>query len=118
MEEIMLTNQQGQITFHAYQEMAGNCVRGTTEDRVKLMFRMLDRPVDKTIKSSEFETLVIKMIQTAGRIIVANKVNPESTDKPAELSPEFIKGAEELTHGLLHELLMRGEIPKTCLHKK
>ena len=41
------------ISFHAYQELAGTAIRGTTEDRVKLIFRLLDRTPDKTIKSGE-----------------------------------------------------------------
>jgi hypothetical protein len=40
----------------------GNCVRGTCEARVKLLFRLLDRELDKTIKASELRDGIHKFL--------------------------------------------------------
>ena len=48
--EKCLKNEGEQLTFHAYQEMAGRFVRGTTEERAKLIFKLVDNNNAQTIK--------------------------------------------------------------------
>ena len=48
--EKCLKNESHELTFHAYQEMAGRFVRGTTEERAKLIFKLIDNKNAQTIK--------------------------------------------------------------------
>ena len=47
-----------ELTFHAYQEMAGRFVRGTTEERAKLIFKLVDNKNAQTIKVNQIARLV------------------------------------------------------------
>ena len=41
--KFLFSDQPRQITFHSYQELAGCVVRGTTEERTKLIFQIVPR---------------------------------------------------------------------------
>ena len=43
-------------------------VRGTCEERVKLLFRLLDRDMDKAIRASELRPFVSHILETAAKI--------------------------------------------------
>ncbi len=81
-------------------------MRGTTEARVKLLFRLLDCPSDKTIKSSDLETFVGSIVTTAAKMVKGQD------------SPGFAEATKALTKSLLHEVLFAGETKKSCLNKE
>ena len=56
--EKCLKNGGEDLTFHAYQEMAGRFVRGTTEERAKLIFKLVDNKNAQTIKVHNLITYV------------------------------------------------------------
>lgn len=80
-------------------------MRGTCEDRVKLLFRLLDRPVDKTIKSSELLGFIEHVIETAAQILGSKSAKSGETSASLALS-------------LMHDLLFPGESPKSSLEKR
>ena len=124
--EKMLKDEQGNVTFNAYQEIAGNfvhflsncsfshdrnkignAVRGTCEDRVKLLFKLLDSAVDKTIKSSELIKFVQHMCETAGKILNPNVDPAKNKDKSTCFALS-----------LVHELVFPGETLKASVQKQ
>jgi len=96
------------VTFHAYQEVAGNVVRGTTDDRVKLLFRMLDAPVERTVRSRELAEFTARMVETAARIVRG--------DSQREFEVDASSAA--LAEGLLADLLLPEESAKATLYKE
>ena len=50
-------------------------MRGTCEERVKLLFRLLDRDMDKAIRASELRPFVSHILETAAKI--AGSESPE-----------------------------------------
>ena len=64
--------------FQAFQEVAGNVVRGTCEERVKLLFRLLDRDMDKAIRASELRPFVSHILEAAAKIARAESLDGET----------------------------------------
>eukprot|EP00095_Tigriopus_kingsejongensis_P010338 maker-scaffold525_size146620-snap-gene-0.13 protein:Tk10338 transcript:maker-scaffold525_size146620-snap-gene-0.13-mRNA-1 annotation:"tld domain-containing protein kiaa1609 homolog" len=103
--EKMMRNEEGHITFHGYQEVAGSAIRGQCEGRVKLLFHLLGRPMDKTVKSSDLSQLIAHILEAA-----AHNILNETKDSKAV--------SETLAQSLMHELLFPRDSPKFSLHKK
>ncbi len=97
------------ISFYAYQDLAGSVVRGTTEARVKLLFRMLDRSPDKAVPSNDLIGFVSRVAQTAGRII---RKKEDGEDEGS------IVASDALAKALVHELVFPGETAKSCFLKE
>ena len=53
-------------------------VRGTCEERVKLLFRLLDRDMDKAIRASELRPFVSHMLEAAAKIARAESLDGET----------------------------------------
>ena len=64
--------------------MAGNVVRGTCEERVKLLFRLLDRDMDKAIRASELRPFVSHMLETAAKIASSEGETNDSNNPSQE----------------------------------
>ena len=64
--------------YQAFQEVAGNVVRGTCEERVKLLFRLLDRDMDKAIRASELRPFVSHILEAAAKIARAESLDGET----------------------------------------
>ena len=86
----------------------GNVVRGGTEDRVKLIFRLLERPADKTIKAQEVQKFIHHIVQLVSRSI---RSKPDGSEHGKDDDPT----CEVLAKSLMHELIMSGETAKNCL---
>jgi len=112
MERTMKDERTGEITFQAFQEVAGNVVRGTCEERVKLLFRLLDRDMDKAIRASELRPFVSHILETAAKIAGSDSEGEATPMSVADSAPS----AEMLADSLMHELIMPGESPKSSLH--
>ena len=107
------------ISFNNYQELAGSCVRGTTEERVKLLFRLAvtENPPQTSaqvssakIAASVLATFVEDIINVASHLSIEHEV---------ELQPELRKCAIRLAISLLHDLHFSGnKSRKECLHQQ
>lgn len=103
--EAVLKGQNETFTFHVYQELAGCSVRGTTEERTKLIFKLVD-PTSKTlstIKASALLELVEDIIDASSR-----------TFQPKQYRDDSVK---VLAQSLLHDLVFVGQSRKQCLYK-
>ena len=99
--------QRPEITFHAYQELAGNCVRGTTEDRVKLIFRLLDKSSsEKKIKAEDFLEFAARIVETASNVLSSNASSASASS------------SRLLAESLMHEFFFPNESAKSCWDKK
>lgn len=109
--ERIMSAEVGHITFHSYQEVAGNVIRGQSDARVKFLFHLLDRPVDKTIKSTDLYVLITHIVNTAVQLILGE-------DNVQTMSSKTQESSRVLAESLMHELIFPKDSPKSSLHRK
>ncbi len=95
----------------------GNVVRGTTEARVKLLFRLLERAPEKTIPSSELTAFVSRVVEAAARM-VARPTQPQPQPHSPQPSSYVSPSSRSLAEALVQEIVFPGESAKACLHRE
>jgi len=109
----------GGISFPRYQEMAGNVVRGTTEERMKLLFYLLqDAAKTKENKDSKKQAYEghIKLSQLVGFVEEVVKVASRLVTGRTDLSPADLASSAILAKSLLKDLAFPDQAAKKCLH--
>ncbi len=91
-----------EVTFQVYQELAGRFVRGTTEERTKLIFSLTNA---QEIRASELLAFMEDMADILTRLLVPSVNNRQ-------------EAVSTLSQSLLHDLIFAGEAKKACLYKK
>lgn len=86
--------QSGNLSFQGYQELAGKLVRGTAEERAKLI--LASAPNAQVIKASQLLAFI-------------EDINDIFTSKQDHTA---------VAQSLLHDLVFNGESRKSCLYKK
>ncbi len=79
--------------------------------RVKLLFRLLERPADRSVPASELLQFAERMVEAAARIIA--KRGKEEEDGYA-----ICPSSSSLAKGLMQELVFPGEGAKDIVNKE
>ena len=84
--------------------MAGTVVRGNSEDRVKLLFRLLGVATDKSVPSSAVESFVSRVVLAA-----CNAMAPDG---------KWDADARVMAKSLMHVLVAPGTTAKSVLREE
>ena len=90
---------QPEISFSRYQEMAGNVVRGTTEERIKMLFMLIHeqplpeakQPYEGRVKASKLVLFVEDVVRAASRLTTLSELTDKDSESAATLAKSLIK---------------------------
>ncbi len=80
---------------------------------MKLLFRLLERPADRSVPASELLQFAERMVEAAARIIAKRGKEEEEEDGYA-----ICPSSSSLAKGLMQELVFPGEGAKDIVNKE